>query len=101
MPNKYLLLFPDIGSKTAWQRELRTSIPSELPDDIKEKHVINLKALKVEAESKDAGPEVNEFTVSDSVEIWEINRNTLHEWLKRDLIEPSIEKKSGKGKKYF
>ena len=61
--------------------------------------MINFNALKVEVESKVAGPDVNEFSVSDAVKIWEINRNTLHEWLKRDLIEPSIEKKSGKGKK--
>jgi hypothetical protein len=102
MKARYLIFHPDPQSKTAWEAELAVELPNQLPDIYVEQLVFNLVGMKQlllerAGEASIKAFKSKAFAVSEVCEILELNKNTLHEWIKRDLVRPSVRAKSGKG----
>lgn len=94
---QYLIIWPDAHSETAWQSEVRSSLPEQLNDEEVELLVINLRALKKRIHQNIESNE-SDFTITRASEILDIAKGAIHEWLKRGFLIPSIRAQSGRGK---
>ena len=106
--NRYLIFYPSPGSKTGWEATRTALLPSQLPstEDRIELWAINLEALRNvmlhrAGEDTLANFAKRHFSVTEASQLIGLNKNTLHEWLKRDLVKPSVRPKSGKGTRMF
>jgi hypothetical protein len=97
---KYWLLYNDEESKGAWIGELYPSL-KELPEDINHEHFIlaNLSKIRDRIKSEIKPEDEGEFSISRAMEILDINRYTIHDWLQRGFLEPLGKERQGRGKK--